>query len=290
MLYANFSLAFFSLSFKILTPMKNFITIADYCTDSLTTQELRSALLGHLSAPLTSSVSFVASTPSTIHTAFLLKQILNTENRLGNANNLVIFINTDPRIQTNKGVKLAKGANFVVARMKDGAWVCGPNAGYSLSLVMHDIDRLYLYPGLDKGTQFRSRDLYMRVSALLMEEKQDEMELEEIRINDIPALSEFYVGHIDNYGNIKTTMPLSQMKGKHEFGEVVKVTIGNVTKEAYFVDNMFAKEPETLVIAPGSSGAKDDPYLEVVVWQHMPLQSGKKEFPTARPGDTLIVK
>lgn len=269
--------------------MKNLIVIADYCTDSLTTQELQSAVMGRLSQPLNSQISFVNSTPSTIHTSYLLKQILLTEARLGNANNLVVFINTDPRLQTIKGVKQARGADFVIAKMKNGAWVCGPNAGNSFSLVREDISILYLYPNLDRGTQFRSRELYMRISALLMEEKQDEMELDEIRNNDIATLDGFHIGHIDNYGNIKTTIPNSYMKGKFEYGSKLKVTLNNITKEAVYVDNMFAQEPGTLVLAPGSSGMPNDPYLELIIWQHYPDSSAKKVFPQAKPGEIIKI-
>ncbi len=282
----QYQLEFNIISYRILN-MKNLIVIADYCSDSLTTQELRSAATGHLNAPPTSYISFVHSTPNTIHTAFLLKQILETEGRIGDPNNLVIFVNTDPRLQSKTGVEKAQGAQFVVARMKNGAWVCGPNAGYSYSLVLKDIQNLYLYPGLDKGSQFRSRDLYMRVSSLLMEEKEDEMELEEIRNNDIPPLPGFHIGHIDNYGNMKTTIPNSYMKGKHGYGEKLKVTVDGTTKDAYYVDNIFGKEPDVLVIAPGSSGPKEDPFLELVIWQHLPLQSARLAFPRAIPGDPV---
>src|SRR3989338_2314105 len=185
--------------------MKNCIVIADYCIDSLATQELRSALLGHLNGKTSASVSFVNSTPNTIHTAFLLKQIMLTEERLGDANNTVLFVNTNAHIQ----------AEFVVLRMKNGAFVCGINTGYSFSMVRNDIEYIYHYEGLDTDTQFRSRELYMRVCALLMQGLEDEMGLEEVRNNIIPALDKFYVGHVDNYGNIKTTIPHSYMKGKH---------------------------------------------------------------------------
>lgn len=270
--------------------MKNFIVIADYCRDSLTTQELRSAFLGRLSQPYDGQLGFVHSTPSTIHTAFLLKQILITESRLGNANNLVIFVNTDPRLQTNKGVKLSQGAKFIVASLKNGAWLCGPNAGYNFSLIKNDIQYLYLYPNLDRGNQFRSRELYMRVAALLAESKQDEMQLEEIRNNDIPALNDFYIGHIDNYGNIKTTIPNSYMKGKHSYKDTVQITLNNQTKSAIYSDNMFGAGLDTLVLAPGSSGMPDDPYLELVIWQHYPDSSALKVFHHAKPGNKIEVK
>jgi len=270
--------------------MKNLIVIGDYCSDSLVNQELTSSLLGHLTKPLTSSISFVNSLPNTIHTAFLLKQILITESRLGDPNNLVIFVNTDPRLQTVKGVEQAKGADFVLAKMTNGAYISGPNAGFSFSLIQKEIEYLYLYPNLDRGTQFRSRELYMPVCALLMEEKQDEMQLTEVRKNIIPVLDGNFIGHIDNYGNMKTTINNSFMKGKFEYGEIVKITLNGITKEAHYVNNMFAKEPETLVIAPGSSGMPDDPYLELIVWQHLPLQSARKFFPNAKPGDEVIIK
>ena len=270
--------------------MKNLIVIADYCADSLTTQELRSAAMGRLSIPLTSQISFIHSTPSTIHTSFLVQQILLTEARLGNANNLVIFANTDPRLQTIKGVKLAKGADFIVAKMKNGAWVCGPNAGHSFSLIREDIQYLYLYPNLNRGTQFRSRELYMRIAALLMEEKQDEMDLEEIRNNDIPVLNDFYIGHIDNYGNMKTTIPNSFMKGKYNYEQKIKINLNKQTKEVIYTDNMFGQTPGVLVLSPGSSGMPTDPYLELAIWQHYPDSSALKAFPQAKPGDEIKVK
>lgn len=270
--------------------MKNLIVIADYCSDNLPTQELRSAFLGHLNQTYTAQLSFVHSTPSTIHTAFLLKQILLTESRLGDPNNLVIFVNTDPRLQTNKGVRLSQGAQFVVAKLKNGAWLCGPSAGNSFSLIRDEIEYLYLYSGLDKGNQFRSRELYMRVAALLVEEKQDEMQLEEIRNTEIPVLDKLYIGHIDNYGNMKTTIANSHMKGKHEYGKKVAVTLNGQTKEAVYTDNMFGVGPDVLVLAPGSSGMPDDPYLELIIWQHYPDSSARKAFPQAKPGDEISLK
>jgi S-adenosylmethionine hydrolase len=116
------------------------------------------------------------------------------------------------------------------------------------------------------------------------------MALEEIRQTIIPSLSGFYLGHIDNYGNMKTTINKSYLKGRHEYGDLIKITLNGITKEAYYVNNMFAKEPETLVIAPGSSGMPDDPYLELIVWQHLPMQSARKFFPTAKAGDEIVLK
>ena len=51
--------------------MKKLIVIADWANDSLTCQELRSTVAGYLKDPDKANISFVASIPSTIHTAFL---------------------------------------------------------------------------------------------------------------------------------------------------------------------------------------------------------------------------
>ena len=123
-----------------------------------------------------------------------------------------------------------------------------------------------------------------------MRGQEDEMELEEIRNTIIPVLEDFYIGHIDNYGNIKTTIPHSYLKGKHEYHEAIKITTNSTTKTATYVDNLFGKEPGALVIYPGSSGPKDDPYLEIAIWQHFPTESALKEFNHAKPGDKVIIE
>src|SRR3989344_6782594 len=103
--------------------MRNLIVLADYCSDSLAVQELRSTLYGHLSTQFSGYVSFVHSSPSTIHTAFLLHQLLITEQRLGDPNNLVVFMNTDPRLQVTSRVEKVQESPLVIVRMQSGAWV-----------------------------------------------------------------------------------------------------------------------------------------------------------------------
>jgi len=270
--------------------MKKLIVIADWAGDSLTNQEVRTAVEGYLKDPHGVRISFVASTPSTVHTAFLISQITNTEERYGDPRETVIFQNTDPRIQTDEGVEQAKGAEFIIIRLASGIMLCGPNAGYDFSLLHGKIEKVYRYPGLDKGSQFRSRDLYSRVSAHLMDELDDELDLVEERNNIIPGLQDRYVGHIDNYGNIKTTITHDEMKGKYEIGETVTVTLNDVTKKAKYVSNLFGGTPGELVVYPGSSGSKDNPFMEISVWRHFTEKNpttGLHEFSNPRPGQKV---
>ncbi len=242
--------------------MKKIIVIADWTDDTLAQQEFRSSLEGYLKEPDYLNISFISSTPSTIHTGFLVSQISETEERYGKPLDTVIFANTDPRLDKSSGAEL------IVIKLISGLFICGPNAGHDFSLIKNKTEKLYRYQGVDKGSQFRSRDLYSRICAHLMEEMEDSLELEEAPADTTPLLNGFYIGHIDNFGNIKTTITLDNFKGKYEYDEKIKLQINKTTKEAKFVTNLFGGLLGELVIYPGSSGPKDNPYLEISVWRH----------------------
>jgi len=272
--------------------MKKLVVIADWASDSLTCQEFNSALCGYLKSPAGARVSFVASTPSTIHTSFLISQIVRTEERYGLPQQTVIFQNTDPRIQTDEAVEKAKGAEFIVIRLKNGMFLCGPNAGYDFAMISDQIQNVYHYPGLDKGSQFRSRDLYSRVSAHLMDELEDELELEEAQLSIVPRLAGMYVAHMDNYGNIKTTITEADLKGKFELHDELTITLNGVKKKVTYVSNLFGGTPGQLVIYPGSSGQKDNPLMEISVWRHFTEKNpttGLHEFAHPRPGQEIVI-
>jgi S-adenosylmethionine hydrolase len=270
--------------------MKKLIVVSDWVDDSLTCAEFSSAVLGFLSESKNAQITFVSSTPSTIHTSFLINQIVEVEERFGRPLETVIFQNTDPRLQSKTKVEKAQGAKFLVIRLKSGLYLCGPNAGYDFSMVKERIDEVFEYKDFDKGSQFRSRDLYSRVCAHLMEAMEDELDLEEVSVDVIPDLKGFYIGHIDNFGNIKTTITHEDLKGKVEYGEYIKIKIGKVIKKARYVDNLFGGEVGELVIYPGSSGKKDNPYLEISVWRHFneeKLTTGKDEFSNPKVGEKI---
>jgi S-adenosylmethionine hydrolase len=270
--------------------MKKLIVISDWVDDSLTCAEFSSAVLGFLSESENAQITFVSSTPSTIHTSFLINQIVEVEEMFGRPLETVIFQNTDPRLQSKTKVEKAQGAKFLVIRLKSGLYLCGPNAGYDFSMVKERIDEVFEYKDFDKGSQFRSRDLYSRVCAHLMEATEDELDLEEVLVDVIPDLKGFYIGHIDNFGNIKTTITHEDLKGKVEYGEYIKIKIGKVVKKARYVDNLFGGEVGELVIYPGSSGKKDNPYLEISVWRHFDEEkptTGKDEFLNPKVGEKI---
>lgn len=248
--------------------MRKLIVVADWAADSLTCQEVKSAVEGFLKEPEKINISFISSTPSAIHTSFLLNQVVIIEERYGQPLETVIFQNTDPRIFAKEKLDRAKGAPPVIIKLKSGIYLCGPNAAYDFSLLKNKIDEMFLYSGLNDEGQFHSRDLYSRIAAHLMDEMEDELDLDEAPIDMIPTLEGYFIGHIDNFGNIKTTIKQEDFKGKYELGETVKVKINDVIAPAKFVDNLFGGEIGELVIYPGSSGENDNRFLEITAWQH----------------------
>lgn len=275
--------------------MKKIIAIADWAADTLTNQEFLTAIEGYAKYPAEVRVTFVASTPSTIHTGFLIRQLIYTEERLGRPNETILFHNTDPRLQSDHSVEAAQGAQFLIARLANGMFVCGPNAGYVYSLIKSEIEELFVYPGVDKGSQFRSRDTLSRIVAHLADYMEDEMQFEGAHKHLITDIQKdtYYVGHIDNFGNMKTTLTVDNLKGAHSIGDIVKVTIGKVTRDVQYVTHMFAAHPGDLVMFPGSSGNLENPYMEVSVWRHFDTgdhRTGAHEFDYPKPGDRIVIK
>ncbi|KKQ01808.1 MAG: hypothetical protein US11_C0004G0078 [Candidatus Roizmanbacteria bacterium GW2011_GWA2_36_23] len=272
--------------------MKKLIAIADWSMDSLSCQEYKSVVEGYLKDTSNINISFVNSTPSTIHTSFLLYQITLIEERYGRPQNSVIIQNTDSRTSLN-GKEIIinpQGGKFLVIRLKSGIIICGPNAGLNFSMIKNNIDEVFVYQDIDKNSQFRSRDAFARVCSHLLEGLQDELELEEISKNAIPTLSGYFIGHIDNFGNIKTTILQSELKGKFEYGDFVKVKINNITKKVKYVKNLFGNSFGELIIYPGSSGRPEDPFLEVTIWrnfENMDNSTGWQEFKQPSPGMSI---
>ena len=115
--------------------MKKLIVVADWADDGLATQEVRTAIEGFLKNPTSISapnINIVPSSPSTIHTSFLIGQIVESEERYGRPLDTVIFQNTDP-MQEHTEETGGIGSQLIIMRLKSGMYVLGPNAGYVFS-------------------------------------------------------------------------------------------------------------------------------------------------------------
>ncbi|MCS7093372.1 MAG: SAM-dependent chlorinase/fluorinase [Patescibacteria group bacterium] len=272
--------------------MRKLVVIADWAEDSLSCAEVKIAVNGYLKVQEKADISFVASKPSTIHTSFLVNQIVEDVEIFSSPKEVVIFQNTDPRLNYSSPTKKAEGAKALILRLYSGIYVLGPNSGYDFSLIKKKIEKVYHYTGVNEEGQFHSRDLYARICAHLMNYLEDELELEEASIVEIPDLEGYYIGHIDNFGNIKTTITYEDFKGRYAYGDLVKIKINNVTKEARYVSNLFGGYPGELVIYPGSSGSKDNRFLEISVWRYFNEEkatTGYHEFNYPKVGSAIEI-
>lgn len=276
-----------------LNNMKKLIVVSDWADDSLSCQEVRSATEGYLNSQAFPSISFVSSTPSTVHTTFLLHQVVEVEERLGRPLETVIFVDNDARIQTEHPISESLGSELMIIRLKTGLYIIGPNSGYSFSMIKDRIDAAFHYPEMSKGSQFRSRDMYSRVIAHLIESLQDDLQLDEAHLNLIPELQGYYVGHVDNFGNIKTTISEEMVKENYSYGENIEITIGDITKKVRYIESMFGGTVGELVLYPGSSGQSVNRFMEIAVRRDFSEEqsvSAFHEFDDPRPGTMVEMK
>lgn len=235
---------------------------------------------GYLKDSSNPNIHFVNSTPSSINAAFLASQLVSLEEKYAKPLVTVVFISADPRVGT-------KRSDFVVLRLKSGIMVCGANAKYSFSFLKHKADEIFIYNNVDETNQYRDKDLYPRVVAHLMDEMEDELGLEELSSNAIPEVLGYYVGHLDNFGNIKTTIPRSALTGKYEYGETLTIELNTIKKKVLYVNNLFESESGKLVLYPGPLGDANDPYLEISVRRNFSEDNpttGIYEFNNPRAG------
>lgn len=272
--------------------MKKLIIISDWAADALARQEVRSTVQGYLLSSKNPYISYVPATPSGIHTGYLLAQIVQTEERYGKPIETVIYQHTDTRADAATSREDSRGADFFVTRLATGLYICGPNAGHVYSFIRSKIHKLYWYSDIDLHTRHRARDAYARIVSHLMDSLEDELDLEETHTNRIPAVQNHYIGHVDSHGTLKTTISQEELKGRYEFEQEVRIQVQGVEKKARFLRHLFVSTPGELVLFPGSSGDKHEPYLDISIWQDY-TKSGSRsawqEFGSPKPGTPVQI-
>lgn len=213
---------------------------------------------------------------STIETGFWIAQIgLHSEH-----SNLVIFSNTAPR-----GKIAWTGEHtqpFVCGILDNGIPIFAVAAGYNLSFIKGRLKGLWEVLVPNTGTQFRSRDQYPEVTMAILNGDSSKIG-KSIELSAIPDVPISRVASIDGYGNIKTTIRTSEVSQELRQSPRVKISIRGKTHEA--INTLLgqpAKEGE-LKIGKGSSGGKNDPFIEIV---HL-MGSARKDFDLDAPRDDL---
>lgn len=267
--------------------MKQIVFIADYNDDTLAMSEAMLAVRQLVQKSPNITITPIASRPfNTVHTGFLLAQC-NRHLSSAQAKETIFYVNTDPRTHTKKATVAAAGSPLLIAILNNGARVVTPNAGHCLSFVKKDITHLYKAPVSDRGSQFRSRDVFPKAVAGVVDGTIRFATLEEEsvdRVQDVPENS--VVLHVDNYGNVKTSLTKKDLTQTGlSVGDTIKVRVGKRAVRVVVSDTIFGHQPGTVVLAPGSSGVKNDPYYELSVrFNGKADASGRASFHNPEPG------
>ena len=213
---------------------------------------------------------------STIETGFWIAQIgLHSEHP-----NLVIFSNTAPR-----GKIAWTGEHtqpFVCGLLDNGIPLFTVNAGFNLSFVKDRLQGLWEVLVPNTGTQFRSRDQYPEATMAILNGDTNRIG-KAIDLSTIPSVPGNRVASIDGYGNVKTTIRASQVTDQLHQASRLRVTINGKTHDAVNeLSGQSAKDGE-LKIGVGSSGGKNDPFIEIV----RIMGSARKDFDLDAPRDDL---
>ncbi|CAN5187930.1 hypothetical protein BH09PAT2_BH09PAT2_08970 [soil metagenome] len=262
--------------------MKKLIVIADWVDDSLRCQELRTIVEGYVNNPSHPTISFMASSHSSIHAGFLANQIALIEERFGRPLETVILLDIP-----------SDNTELFIARLKTGLYIVGPNSGNVFSFIKSSAEEIFHYQDIEKENRFRKRDIYYRVVAHLLESLQDDLDLDEIHTNLIPELDFFVIGHIDNYGNIKTSIPEAILQEKHHYGDILEVSINGISKSVKYSSSLSENEDGDIVMYPGSAGALQDYYMDIAVYTDFTSVSSTtavREFDRPSPGTIIELK
>lgn len=226
---------------------KKLVIISDYGTGDPAFAEVSVRFLNFLD----NLTILPISTPpfSTINTGFWISQIA-----LAPVKDTYIFSNTAPRKDDKKAQKNNKGEKLMYAKLKNGFEIMAINSGYCFSFVKPFISEFRFIEVSNEGSQFRSRDNYPQVVAELIKGNKKVLG-EKLDISTIPDVPKNRIASIDGYGNIKTSIRLSELKFKP--GQKLLIKLNNRRHQVTFSDGVFNIMEGETAFAPGSSGYED---------------------------------
>jgi len=214
---------------------------------------------------------------STIATGFWTFQYA----MVNSGSDVVIYTNTAPRKDNQASRIENEGEHLAYALLKNGVKVVGVNASHTFTFIKSYIKEFYAVKVANKGSQFRSRDFYPEAVVGIMNNDTKYIG-EKLDINRLYEIPERRIAWIDGYGNMKTTVRQSDMK-KYTSGQPLLVTIGDMKRTAWYSNGTFSVREGELAFAAGSSGEKNNPFMELFLrglsaWKELGKPDVEDEF------------
>ncbi len=261
--------------------------IADYGKGDLAFAEVGQHIRHFSSA---GSIDYVPVQPfSTTETGFCAYQLALNDQKLrglenGHTRRAYLFLNTAPRRDDPGPRRDNDGERLVYAKLKGGMEVVGVFSGESFSFLKPLIEEFRAIEVKSNGSQFRSRDYFPDVFGSIVNGDYSCVR-ERIDINKIPEPQEGRIAYVDGYGNIKTTTRLSSF-GEVAPGSSLSIGIGGKRRDVFFSDGMFGVREGVLCLAPGSSGPRNDPFLEISIRGG----SAAAAFEAVKTGESILIE
>lgn len=192
---------------------------------------------------------------STLATGFIIAQLALNDPAEG----MAIFSNTAPRKDDTEKRHENVGEPFAYAKLQNGVMVTAVHAQYAFSFIKPFISEFGMVNVANRGSQFRSRDFYPQGATGIFNGDTSFFG-EKLDTSTIPDYPKNKILYIDSFGNIKTSIRLSEVVFKP--GEKVRVNINGHVRTGVYADANFEVKAGDLAFAPGSSGG-DDRFMEI---------------------------
>lgn len=180
---------------------------------------------------------------------------------------LVIYGNCAPRRSSEKAQKNNIDHGIKYAKLKSGVEIVNVWSEYAFGFVKDQIEAFHDLNCPNEGSQFRSRDFFPKVVAEIVNEDYSSLG-KELNVADIPDIPHDEVAWTDGFGNVKTTMRMSDLeKMGLKPGQQVVVTLNGVAMLGIVSVGGFQVDRGVLAINAGSSGG-DDPFIELFLRVH----------------------
>ncbi|MGI8655400.1 MAG: SAM hydrolase/SAM-dependent halogenase family protein [Pyrinomonadaceae bacterium] len=219
---------------------------------------------------------------STLAAGFCIAQLGLNEAPAGT----IIYHNVAPRRDDKEAREENAGERLAFARLPTGVRVVGVNAGEAFAFVREAAEELRWASVAAEGSQFRSRDLFLKAAAAIALGQPDAL-AEEMGKDDIPAVPQNRIAYIDGYGNLKTTIKFNADDARS--GSRIRVQISDAEQQATASDGSFAVEHGQLAFAPGSSGWTNKAGEETR-WMELFLRGGNAHELFKRPAIGAQIK
>jgi hypothetical protein len=261
--------------------------VCDYAPGGLEFGEISMQLQKHLAAPHGVRIH-PTSVPSldTMAVGFVTAQYALAPYQ----GRVVIYGNAAPRRTESKAVKNNIDHGIKYAKLDNGVEIINVYSEYAFGFVKDHIVEFRDIDCPNGGSQFRSRDFFPERVAKIINGDYSVL-TKELDVNDIPDIPNNLVAWTDGFGNIKTSMRLSDLKKMGlEYGQKVQVILNGVSMLAMISEGGFTVDRGVLAVNAGSSGY-EDPFIEFFLRvHHMKEKTAAPRFDFPEGGTEFEIK